>query len=110
MKLKNPFPDDVRNIWLDHWMCADCQTNGGGMLELHHITGRDSNVAVNGVVVCNECHSHYGHTKEEERRLFARNLELLRLKGYQLTDEDLQFMEEHKHLIVGNKHLVWNTK
>lgn len=105
MKLKKPFSSETRNLWIDHWECANCGTNGNGMLELHHITGRDSDAAVNGVVVCNECHSHFGHNRDEEQRLFAKNLALLKNKRYQLTEKDEQFMEAHPYLIVNNKYL-----
>lgn len=105
MKLQNPFSEETRLLWLDHHSCADCGTNGGGMLELHHITGRDSNATVNGVVVCNECHSHFGHNKDEEQRLFAKNLAILKSKHYKLTEEDERFMEEHPHLLLNNPHL-----
>jgi hypothetical protein len=107
MKLKNPFTDTTRNLWLDHWECADCGTNGNGMLELHHITGRDSNATLNGVVVCHECHSHYGHNRDEEQRLFAKNLSLLVSKHYALTDNDVRFMEEHSYLIQNNPYLKY---
>lgn len=105
MKLDNPFSQEVRNLWLYHYECADCGTNGGGSLELHHITGRDSNATVNGVVVCTECHSHYGHNQEEEQRLFAKNLAILKGKKYQLTEKDEQFMEYHPYLILNNPYL-----
>lgn len=106
MKMDNPFPEEVRNLWLDWWSCADCGTNGGGMLELHHIVGRRSNSALNGVVVCTECHSHYGHSKEEEKRLFAKNLAILKAKKYQLTEKDEQFMEDHPYLLLNNEYLA----
>ena len=102
MKLKNHFTENTRNIWMGHWSCLQCQMNGNnrGGLELHHITGRDSNATVNGAVVCGECHKHFGHSKEEEKELFQKNLEVLRRKQYKLTDNDLQFMKEHPHLIL----------
>jgi hypothetical protein len=75
------------------------------MLELHHIVGRSSDAAVNGVVVCHECHSHYGHSKEEEQRLFAKNLAILHSKGYKVTDKDEEFMADHPHLILNNPYL-----
>ena len=102
MKLRNPFSKETRMLWIDHYHCADCGTNGDGLLELHHITGRNSSATVNGVVVCHECHSHYGHSREEEQRLFAKNLAVLKTKHYKLTDKDLAFMEEHDYLVLNN--------
>lgn len=75
------------------------------MLELHHITGRDSSATVNGVVVCTECHSHFGHSDDEEKYLFAKNLATLRTMRYEITADDETFMREHPHLITNNTYL-----
>lgn len=74
-------------------------------MSLHHITGRDSNSALNGVVVCNECHSHYGHSKDEEKRLFAKNLSILNSMKYTINDKDEEFMADHPYLIINNPYL-----
>lgn len=107
MKLANPFPDSVRLLWLGWWECMNCGSNGNerGGLELHHITGRDSNSALNGAVVCKYCHDHMVHTQEEERGLFTKVLIFLKGKRYQLTANDMLFMEKHPYLLVNNEAL-----
>jgi len=75
------------------------------MLELHHITGRDSNSALNGVVVCHDCHSHFGHSRDEEQELFATNLQILFQKNYVITEHDLDFIRSHEYLVINNPHL-----
>lgn len=79
MYLKNPFPLSVRLLYLDCWQCWFCGSNGStkGGLELHHIMGRNSACAFNSSVLCKECHSHIGHSREEEQKLFAKTLHYL---------------------------------
>lgn len=84
--------------------------NCGG-LELHHITGRDSNSAFNAAPVCGRCHAKMGHSKEEEQKLTARLLPVLRAKGYKPTEEDMQHLTNHPHLVINNKKLdEWLTQ
>lgn len=107
MKLANPFDHKTRELWRDCWECSWCGCNGQGVggLELHHITGRDSNSPLNGAVVCKECHAHFGHGKDEEQRLFAETLRRLLAKQYKLSDRDESFMREHPRLIHNNMYL-----
>jgi len=107
MKLANPFTSATRELWRDWWECLQCGGNGQGVggLELHHITGRDSNSPLNGAVVCKECHSHMGHSKDEERQLFAATMQYLLNQKYSLTKDDEQYMLDHPYLIHNNEHL-----
>lgn len=49
MHLDNPFSKETRELFRDVWVCWECGQNGQetGGLELHHITGRDSDSAYN---------------------------------------------------------------
>lgn len=67
MKLRNPFPPEVRNLFLYTYHCFNCGRSDKG-LELHHITGRDDNSKENAIPLCLECHSHANHSKEEETK------------------------------------------
>lgn len=75
------------------------------MMELHHITGRDSNAATNGAPVCTRCHAKMIHTQDEEQRLTARVLQALLAMRYKLTDKDEQHFRDHPYLIVKNKYI-----
>lgn len=68
MKLNNPFPDNVRLLFIDVYWCFSCERSDRG-LELHHITGRDSCSMINAIPLCLVCHSAIKHTKQEETRL-----------------------------------------
>ena len=67
MKLRNPFSQETRLLFLYIYACFDCGRSDRG-LELHHITGRNSSAKENAIVLCIECHSRVGHTKKEEKR------------------------------------------
>lgn len=71
MKLRNDFSLETRLLFEGVWECWICGQNGSnrGGLELHHITGRNSNEQTNAALVCQQCHSHMGHSKEEEEFL-----------------------------------------
>jgi hypothetical protein len=84
----------------------ECGGNGGGMMELHHITGRDSSATTNGAPVCTQCHAGMVHTQDEEQRLTARVLQALLAMKYQLDEKDEVHFREHPHLIVKNKYLA----
>lgn len=67
MKLKNNFPEDTRLLFLYVTSCFDCGRCDQG-LELHHITGRDSNDPTNAFPICRICHSKVKHNDEEHER------------------------------------------
>lgn len=103
MHLKNPFSEHTRNLYLYRWDCDKCGSNQ--RLELHHITGRDSNSPFNASLVCNNCHAHFNHNQDEERFLFGRNFRHLKKVQYKITKDDEEFMIKNKHLIEDNPHL-----
>lgn len=82
-----------------------CGTNGGGSLELHHITGRDSSATVNGAPVCHKCHEHICHNHDEEKRLTASVLQALLGMRYKLTEKDEQHFRDHPQVLVNNKYI-----
>lgn len=97
MQLKNPFSEQTRSLFLYNQYCFDCTSNGNnrGGLELHHIFGRVSSSALNACVLCHECHSHVGHTKEEHARLFMKTAEVLFANGYEPNQKDKDFFAEY---------------
>lgn len=97
MELRNPFPSVVRLLYLYAYACIECGRNYP--LELNHITGRDSDSAFNASLLCRECHSHVGHTQEEEIRLFKKNLAFLIREKYKPIEKDWQFLRDHTHLL-----------
>lgn len=83
MKLRNPFPEEVRNLFLYCYNCFNCGRGDKG-LELHHITGRNSNAKENAIPLCPECHSHALHTISEETRYKELNKQWLESQSNQL--------------------------
>lgn len=109
MFLNNPFSLDTRLLYLGVWYCWICGGNGQnkGGLELHHIVGRSSNSPLNSALLCHECHSHMGHSQEEERALFLKTLRFLRSIKYQLTSQDMYFMEDNKQRLISEEVIEW---
>lgn len=101
MKLQNPFPQSVRNLFLYVFSCMDCGANGNGRggLELHHNTGRDSDSPFNAVVLCGTCHAHVLQTRPEQRRLFRRTLAFLIEARYRPVEKDFDFLRAHPWLV-----------
>ena len=98
MKLENDFKLNTRNLYLYCYSCFDCQRSDQG-LELHHITGRDSNSPFNAIPICMKCHKVVGHSQEEERKFFKLNLDFLVRERYRPTKKDWQFLRDHPHLV-----------
>jgi len=98
MRLRNNFPDKVRNMYFDIWECSLCGRNGQfhGGLELHHIRGRISSSALNCSILCGECHSHMSHYFEEEKRLMQKQIRFLLRNNYEFKENDLKFYNQHK--------------
>jgi hypothetical protein len=97
MNLANPFPEEVRNLYLGDWSCRVCGGNGqdAGGLALHHIVGRSSDSAFNSCLVCGNCHSKMNHNQEEERELFAKTFAWLFNMRYNIQQNDMKFLAEH---------------
>lgn len=116
MNLQNPFPPEVRNLYLGVWYCFNvsedgtpCQSNGVGRggLELHHILGRVSGAAFNSCLLCGECHRHIGHSMDEQRKLFVATLQFLNSIQYKPTEEDIQFLAKNDRLLTGKYLEIW---
>jgi hypothetical protein len=105
MKLDNPFPDSVRNLYLYVFACLECLRSDLG-LELHHIKGRISPSPFNAAAICPDCHVHIEHNLETHRRLFKKNAKFLYEQGYSPTIEDLQFIQDNPEL-VDDEFLGW---
>lgn len=97
MKLANPFPTEVRELYRDCWKCSLCGCNGQnrGGLSLHHILGRISGSAFNCSILCGYCHEHMNHNQEEEQKLFNITLQYLYEITYQPTEKDYQFLRDN---------------
>jgi len=95
MKLDNPFPLEVRLLYLYNYACWECGQNGSrsGGLELHHIWGRISASALNSAPLCKLCHVHILHTQEEHLRLFKKTINYLSKEKYKLLRIDEDFLE-----------------
>ncbi len=102
MQLANPFKTATRELFRDCWECWECHENGQrtGGLELHHITGRDSNSPLNGAILCKGCHAHAKHTREEEAKYTETTMWYLHRKGYRLTDYDINHLTSHPWLLA----------
>lgn len=103
MELKNPFPLEVRNLYLDCWECWLCGCNGvnRGGLEIHHIWGRVSASALNSSCLCGYCHKRMGHSREEHQKLFRKTLQFLWSLHYSLLPVDNEFLELIKNDLRG---------
>jgi len=105
MILQNPFPLEVRLLYIDCWRCWLCGENGSrkGGLEIHHIMGRISDSAFNSSCLCKDCHSHMGHSQEEECKLFGITLEYLYDIEYKPTEKDYEFLRQnYKRLVTSD--------
>lgn len=102
MKLYFPFSDATRALFIYFQKCYICKSNGNGKggLELHHIigrrkTGKNMDSPLNASVLCHECHSHIGHTKEEQLKLFLITWKVLQVERlFTPKDYDIIFLEE----------------
>lgn len=112
MNLSNPFSIDTRLLYLGVWSCFECHRNGQdrGGLELHHIMGRNSASPCNSALLCKECHAGMCHSQEEEQRLFLKTMKFLKLIKYQMTSEDMYFIEKNKNRLIGKEFTEWIEK
>lgn len=97
MKLAFPFSEDTRNRFLYDYACENCHRSDRG-LELHHICGRTSNSCLNAILLCLDCHKVCGHSQEEEAKYLQMAIRRELRRGYQLTEDDVEFYRQHKHL------------
>lgn len=108
MKLKNDFPQEVRNLFIDVWSCYECGENGqrSGGLSIHHIWGRNSFSAFNASILCNFCHEYVTGSLEERNRYFFRTFDFLlnlsNLGAFSMGTEDDRFIQLIREDIAGN--------
>lgn len=95
MKLKHPFSQNTRNLFLYEYGCWMCGRSDKG-LELNHTYGRVSSSPVNASLICSECHSHIGHTQKEHVFLLSLSLKFLARTGYNFTSKDIDFLNSIK--------------
>lgn len=109
MKLQNPFPIEVRNLYLWWWECFLCGENGqrSGGLEIHHILGRVSDCAFNSSCLCKGCHAHIGHSSEEQQKIFLKTMQFLHKQDYKPTNEDLEFYARYKNELNSHALFTW---
>lgn len=112
MFLKNPFSLDTRYLFFGVWSCWICGQNGSqrGGLELHHIMGRNSDSPLNASLVCKVCHEKLNHNQEEEQMLFFKTMRYLKSIHYQLTSQDMYFMEDNKKRLFSPEFIEWVNK
>lgn len=94
MKLANPFPSEVRLLFLychECWLCGRNGSTSGGM-ELHHIWGRISASALNAAPLCNECHTSVLHTHKVHQILLRKTINYLARQAYKLKAVDFAFL------------------
>lgn len=101
MELQNPFPQQVRLLYLYVYACFNCGRSDRG-LELHHILGRVSASTFNACPLCLVCHSEEIHGQDAQRRLFEINLAFLIKEKYRPTDNDYDFLRANPFLVVNN--------
>jgi hypothetical protein len=102
MKLQYGFPQKVRLLYLYHYSCFLCGSNGSncGGLEIHHILGRVSDSAFNSSCLCKKCHSKIGHTKEEHQMIFFFTIQFLKSVLFKPAEEDMRFLENNFEELV----------
>lgn len=100
--MKNPFPDKVRELFLDNYSCWQCGLSKP--LEADHILGRISDSPFNLAPLCHECHENKkAHKGEEKFKLLSKYLQktffyiteqnFLRVDGgYKKTQKDKEFI------------------
>lgn len=89
VKLKYPFSDETRLLYLYRTDCSDCGSNK--MLELHHVEGRKSDSVLNSVLLCHDCHEHTNQTDFEKKKYYSYTLKWLLSEGYEFTQKDLNY-------------------
>lgn len=112
MKLRNGFTQETRNLYMDHYACFLCGSNGNnrGGLEIHHILGRLSDSAFNSSCLCGYCHREISHNREEHKTIFEKTLKFLYQQRYKPKEEDLQFLLQNAEELISDKAKTWLAK
>lgn len=91
MKLKNPFSNKTRLLFIHVHSCSKCGKNQS--LELDHIYGRVSNSPLNVSVLCRKCHmgkvadGYLGKIVQ-----LKKTSDFLKNNGYKITKKDKNFL------------------
>ena len=96
MKLRNPFTDETRRLFMYDYACHWCGQNNWDAA--HHILGRVSNSPLNFCLIHNiTCHiGNYALDSFESRsKLLKQTLQYLIGEGYILTEEDIEFKNKY---------------
>jgi hypothetical protein len=91
MKLANPFPPSVREMYRYETECHLCGRSDAG-LELHHITGRGSSSIFNACLLCTKCHQGMKHNESEEQFLLGIAWAFALGMRWTLTEDDREFI------------------
>lgn len=108
MKLQYDFLPRVRLLYLYHTACFLCGRNYP--LEIHHILGRVSDSAFNSSCLCNQCHSHVGHTRQEHQLIFFHTINFLYNVGFKPLEEDMKFLSENAEELISPQSMEWISK
>jgi hypothetical protein len=95
MKLKNPFSDETRALFIFENTCWNCNRPNP---ELHHILGRVSSSPLNAYPLCPTCHSRHIEMKGEEniRKFLRQTITFLVSINYKFNEKDIAFYEKYK--------------
>jgi hypothetical protein len=97
--MRNPFSKKTRELFFYKIECDWCHQNQWDAL--HHILGRKSSSPLNASPIHNmKCHIGNGMLENDESRskLLQATYAYLMSENYRLTEEDKEFMEDHKYL------------
>lgn len=94
MKLKNPFTQSTRLLFLYEYACMNCERSDQG-LELHHLHGRISNSPLNACPLCLNCHAIGKRDNDFRQLMHNKILKLLEKLEYNLTKEDNEFYAKY---------------
>jgi len=90
--MRNSFTEATRELYRDNQICVLCDQQA---TDLHHIKSRVSNSPLNCSPLCRECHSKMKHNNEEELTLFLFNLAYLDTVGYNINNDDINFIKQN---------------
>lgn len=76
-------------------------------LSIHHILGRVSDSGFNSSVLCGDCHSRIGHTREEHQKIFQKAVVVLHSVGFKPGDRDMNFLRDNWEELVSEVTHRW---
>ena len=98
MKLKNPFSQETKALFLYSYNCFNCN-KGTNSRDPHHILGRVSDSPLNCSPVCIECHEEeHQRSRLDKGKLLVATIKYLVKYKYDFTEKDIEFYNKHKKL------------